>query len=365
MPRSLREYERKRDLSATPEPAGDGTAPSGDLPRFVVQEHSATRLHWDLRLEHEGVLASWAIPNGIPHDPEENRKAVRTEDHPLEYLDFHGEIPAGQYGAGTMTIWDRGTYECHKWEKGKVVLTFHGERLGGRYALFRAGSEKDWLIHRMDPPADPGREPMPENVVPMMARLSKLPASDDGWAYEIKWDGVRAIAYLQPGRLRLESRNLNDITVQYPELRSLVRDVGAHEAVLDGEIVAFDAEGRPSFERLQQRMHQASESTIRRRAKTHPVTYVIFDLLYLDGHSVMDEPYSERRRLLDGLGLHGEHWQVPAYSPREGAGLLAASAEQGLEGLVAKRVESRYEPGKRSGAWLKVKNTRRQELPKR
>ena len=361
MPPRLREYERKRDLSATPEPAGGETAPAGERPRFVVQEHSATRLHWDLRLEHDGVLASWAIPNGIPPDPDENRKAVHTEDHPLEYLDFHGEIPKGNYGAGTMKIWDRGTYECHKWEAGKVVVTFHGERLTGRYALFRAGSDKDWMIHRMDP-ADPGREPMPEGVVPMLARLAKLPKEDEGWAYEIKWDGIRAIAYLQPGRMRLESRNLNELTAQYPELRGLVRALGAHEVVLDGEIVAFDDEGRPSFERLQQRMHQTSESAIRRRAKSHPATYVIFDLLYLDGRSLMDEPYEERRRQLDALGLQGPHWQVPAYATGDGAGLLAASAERGLEGLVAKRLDSRYEPGRRGGAWLKVKNTARQEL---
>jgi bifunctional non-homologous end joining protein LigD len=362
MPRSLHEYERKRDLTATPEPAGRGDVPVEGLPRFVVQEHSATRLHWDLRLEHEGVLASWAIPNGIPPDPDENRKAVHTEDHPLEYLDFHGEIPQGNYGAGTMTIWDRGTYECHKWETGKVVVTFHGERLSGRYALFRAGSEKDWMIHRMDRPADAARESMPENVVPMLAKLSTLPNDDDGWAYEIKWDGVRAVAYCQPGRIRLESRNLNDLTAQYPEIRGLVRNLGAHEAVLDGEIVAFDDQGRPSFERMQQRMHQTSESVIRRRSKSTPVTFMIFDLLYLDGRSLMDETYAGRRELLEELGLQGAHWQVPASVEGDGAGLLAASAEQGLEGLVAKRVDSRYEPGKRPGTWIKVKNTARQEL---
>ena len=236
-----------------------------------MQEHHATRLHWDLRLEHDGALASWAVPNGIPEDPDENRKAVHTEDHPLEYLTFEGDIPEGNYGAGKMTIWDTGTYEPHKWEPRKVVVTFHGERLQGRYALFQAGrSEKDWLIHRMDPAADPGREPMPEHVVPMMARLGKLPAKDDGWAYEIKWDGVRAIAYSEPGRLRLESRNLNDITAQYPELRRLNRALSSHSAVLDGEIVAFDADGRPSFERLQQRMHLTGEAQIRRRAAGLP-----------------------------------------------------------------------------------------------
>jgi len=360
---SLSDYERKRDFGRTPEPSRGDSPGEGGLPRFVVQEHHATRLHWDLRLEHDGTLASWAIPNGIPEDPEENRKAVHTEDHPLEYLTFHGEIPEGNYGAGKMTIWDSGTYELHKWEDGKVILTFHGERLEGRYALFQAGrSEKDWLIHRMDPPADPAREPMPEHLVPMMAKLAKLPARDDEWAYEIKWDGVRAIAYSEPGRLRLESRNLNDIGARYPELRRLNRALGSHSAVLDGEIVAFDAEGKPSFERLQQRMHLTGESQIRRRAEDYPVVYVIFDLLFLDGHSLMGLPYSERRERLAALELDGPSWQTPEYQRGRGKDLLEATAANRLEGVVAKRLACPYEPGKRSGNWLKIKNTRRQEL---
>ena len=361
MNKRLKEYKGKRDFERTPEPAGGKG--DDDLRRFVVQEHHATRLHWDLRLEHEGALASWAVPNGIPEDPDDNRKAVHTEDHPLEYLTFEGQIPEGNYGAGKMTIWDSGTYELHKWEPRKVVLTFHGERLKGRYALFQAGrSEKDWLIHRMDPPVDAAREPMPEHVVPMMAKLAPLPASDTGWAYEIKWDGVRAVAYSEPGRLRLESRNLNDITAQYPELRPLNRALSSHSAVLDGEIVAFDAEGRPSFERLQQRMHLTGESQIRRRAQDHPVVYVVFDLLYLDGHSLMGLPYSARRERLEELELDGPAWQTPSYSEGGGKRLLAASDEKGLEGIVAKRLDSPYEPGKRSGGWLKIKNKRSQEL---
>ncbi len=356
----LETYRKKRDFGATPEPGADGSD-GGGQERFVVQEHHARRLHWDLRLEHEGALASWAIPNGIPQEPKENRKAVRTEDHPLKYLDFHGEIPKGQYGAGTMTIWDHGTYECHEWSDKKVTVDFHGERLHGRYALFRTGDESDWMIHRMDPP-EPGREPMPEHVVPMNAKLSELPRNEDRYGFEVKWDGVRAIAYMRPGRIHLESRNLKDITAQYPELRELTGALGADEAVLDGEIVAFDSEGRPSFERLQQRMHQTSESVIRRRMKSHPVSFMAFDLLYLDGHSLMDEPYTERRGKLEELGIQGEHMQTPAYSAGSGAALLKATAEQGLEGLMAKRLDSRYEPGKRGGAWLKVKNKASQEL---
>ena len=222
----LGEYERKRDFKATPEPAPRRRRGKGGAPRFVVQEHSARRLHWDLRLEHDGVAASWAVPNGIPEDPSENRKAVHTEDHPLEYLEFEGEIPKGEYGAGTMKVWDSGTYELEKWEPRKVMVRFEGERLRGRYALFRAGKdEKDWMIHRIDPP-ERQRDPFPEQVVPMLAKLAPLPARDEGWAAEVKWDGVRAIAYCQPGRLELQTRNLNVVTSQYPEVRRLGRQLG-------------------------------------------------------------------------------------------------------------------------------------------
>ena len=368
MPRQkLSEYEAKRDLKATPEPAGKRGRRAGKAPRFVVQQHHATRLHWDLRLEHDGALASWAIPNGIPPDPSENRLAVHTEDHPLEYLEFHGEIPKGQYGAGTMTIWDRGTFEVHKWEDKKVEVTFHGERLHGRYGLFPIGrdgdSKNDWMIHRMDPPDDPDRVPMPERVVPMMARAStRVPRDEQRWSFEVKWDGVRAVAYARPGRLRLESRNLNEITGTYPEVRGVLDDLGMHEAVLDGEIVTFDEQGRPSFERLQRRMHVSTASAIRRLQASTPVVYAIFDLLYLDGHSLMELPYRERRERLEALELGGRAWRVPAAHAGGGARLLEATRDQGLEGVVAKRLDSRYEPGRRSGAWLKVKNTLRQEL---
>jgi bifunctional non-homologous end joining protein LigD len=360
--RELGEYERKRDFAATPEPAPKRRHRKEGAPRFVVQEHSARRLHWDLRLEHDGVAASWAIPNGIPEDPSENRKAVHTEDHPLEYLEWEGEIPKGEYGAGTMRIWDRGTYELEKWEPEKVMVRFEGERLQGRYALFRAGKdEKDWMIHRIDPPAR-ARDPFPEKVVPMLAKLAPLPADDSKWAVEVKWDGVRALAYCRPGRLELQTRNLNVVTAQYPEVRRLSRQLGSRDAVLDGELVAFDAEGRPSFERLQQRIHQTDANVVRRRMKSHPVTYVVFDLLYLEGRNLIEEPYTRRRELLEGLGLDGESWQTPGYSVGHAAELLAASAERRLEGIVLKRLDSRYAPGKRNGAWLKAKTVGRQEF---
>src|ERR671926_571349 len=199
----LESYREKRDFQRTPEPAG-GDEGSSELPRFVVQEHHARSLHWDLRLEHDGTLASWAVPKGIPPDPDRNHLAVRTEDHPLEYLDFHGDIPEGEYGAGTMRIWDRGTYETHKFRDDEVMVTLHGDRVRGRYVLFRTRGN-DWMIHRMDPPEDPEREPMPESVAPMLARTGSLPAEDGRWAYELKWDGVRVIAFVEGGRVRLQA----------------------------------------------------------------------------------------------------------------------------------------------------------------
>jgi bifunctional non-homologous end joining protein LigD len=376
-PDKLKAYRGKRHAGKTPEPSGEsGPEGAADTPdhggRFVVQEHHATRLHWDLRLERDGVLASWAIPNGIPPDRGENRLAVHTEDHPLEYIDFHGEIPKGQYGAGSMTVWDTGTYETHEWSQDKVEVTFHGERLEGRYGLFPigrradgSGSEADWMIHRMDPPQYPERAEMPEHVPPMLAGSGKLPADDDRWSFEIKWDGVRALAYVKPGRLRLESRNLNEITHAYPEVRGLVEDLGMREAVLDGEIVAFGEDGAPSFERLQRRMHVNAPRAIARLQKSTPVVYAIFDLLYIDGRNLTALPYEERRARLEELGLGGPAWRVPAAWPGSasaGAELLKATAAQGLEGVVAKRLDSRYEPGRRTGAWVKVKNMRRQEL---
>ncbi len=358
----LNEYEKKRSFEKTPEPRGAKKSKQAKGNRFVVHEHHARRLHWDLRLERDGVLASWALPKGVPQDPKENRLAVHTEDHPLEYLEFEGEIPKGEYGAGTIAIWDRGTYEAEKLRDDEVILTFAGERVKGKYALFQTKGD-NWMIHRMDPPADPDHEAMPRHLKPMLATLStRLPPDEEAWAYEIKWDGVRAIAYSEAGRLRLESRNLREITSHYPELRGLGAELGAREAVFDGEVVAFDDDGRPSFELLQSRMNLASEAAVRRRMADCPVTYLIFDLLYLDGRSLVDLPYAERRKRLSQLELEGPSWQTPSHHRGEGKALLHLTRERGLEGLVAKRLDSRYLPGRRSRAWLKVKNIRSQEL---
>jgi bifunctional non-homologous end joining protein LigD len=360
MPDRLEAYRRKRDFQATPEPAPDPVedADPSAGPRFVVQEHHARSMHWDLRLEREGTLASWAVPRGIPWDPGRNGLAVRTEDHPLEYLDFEADIPEGEYGAGRMRIWDRGTYELHKWREDEVMFTLHGERVRGRYVLFRTGGQ-NWMIHRMDPPEDPAREPMPESMEPMLARLGALPPGDGRWAYEVKWDGIRAIGFCEGGRVRLCSRAGNDITSRYPELRDLGRALGSREAVLDGEIIAFDHDGRPSFQRLQRRMHVASEHAVRRLSASDPVVYVLFDLLFLDGRSLCGLSYDKRRERLLALELQGPAWQTPPHHLADGAALLEASRRMGLEGIVAKRRDCPYIPGRRSPGWVKVKNVRR------
>jgi bifunctional non-homologous end joining protein LigD len=356
----LESYRAKRDFGKTAEPEGGRDAGSAQG-RFVVQEHHARRLHWDLRLEHNGVLASWALPRGIPQHPKENRLAVRTEDHPLEYLEFEGEIPKGEYGAGTMEVWDRGTYDAEKFRDDEVIATFHGERLQGHYALFRTRG-KDWLIHRMDPPADPSYEPMPDRIEPMLARLGELPPDEEKWGFEVKWDGIRTVAFLDHGHIHLQGRNFTDFTPRYPEVRELAREVGARRLILDGEIVAFDDQGRPSFERLQTRMHLASDSAVRRRMRDTPVTYIVFDLLYLDGHSTLPLPYEQRRELLEALELEGPAWRTPAYHRGEGTALLEATREHGIEGIVAKRLDSAYQPGARTSAWLKIKNVCEQDV---
>jgi bifunctional non-homologous end joining protein LigD len=199
---------------------------------------------------------------------------------------------------------------------------------------------------------------MPEHVQPMLARTGALPRDESGWAFEIKWDGVRAIGYVDGGRLRLESRNGNDITPRYPELRGLGPELGSRAAILDGEVVAFEG-GRPSFQKLQSRMHLTSEHAVRRLAASDPVVYMIFDLLWLDGRSLMDRTYEERRAALQELGVGGPSWQAPAHHVGDGKRLLEASRAQGLEGIIAKRLDCPYVPGRRSQGWVKVKNVRR------
>lgn len=363
---ALETYRAKRDASRTPEPMGGATTrrrrrtPKG--PRFVIQEHHARALHWDFRLERGGVLVSWAVPKGLPLDTATNHLAVHVEDHPIEYGTFEGKIPEGEYGAGEVSIWDEGSFEEEKWTDREVKVVLHGShgRAEGRYVLFQTRG-KNWMIHRMDPPPE-GLEPLPESIAPMLATPGSLPRDDEAWAFEMKWDGIRAICRVDGGRTRFTSRNGNDLTAAFPELHPLGEVLGSRPALLDGEIVAFDDEGRPSFQALQGRMHTSDGNRARRAAAEHPAHYVVFDVLHLDGQSLLQESYEDRRHCLDELHLSGRTWTTSPSFPGPGSDVLAASKEQGLEGVVAKRCSSTYLPGKRSPDWVKVKNLRTQEV---
>lgn len=358
----LAEYRRKRDQARTPEPVPPSSrapSPAGESGIFVVQEHHARRLHWDFRLEHDGVLVSWALPKGVPEDPEVNHLAVHTEDHPMEYAGFEGEIPRGEYGAGQVTITDHGTFDAVKWTDREVKVTLHGERLHGGYVLFATDRDggKNWMIHRE-------RLPLPSSLTPMLATRDSPPDWDlEAWGIEMKWDGVRALAFCEDGRTWLRSRTGKDVTATYPELGGLARETGRRQVLLDGEIVAFGPDGHPDFEALQPRMHVSSAQQAKRLAATAPVAYLAFDVLQLDGRPLLALPYAERREILQTIIPNGSGFLAPPFFPgRDLDAVLEASVQQGLEGVVAKRLDSRYEPGIRTGTWLKVKNQLSQEV---
>jgi bifunctional non-homologous end joining protein LigD len=351
---SLDRYQEMRDFEATPEPAGAvKPTPKGELPRFVIQEHHATALHWDLRLERDGVLASWAIPKGIPPIPKQNHLAVHTEDHPLEYLEFHGEIPEGNYGAGSMKVWDEGTYEVHKWTDREVQVTFHGKRTHGRYVLFQTDG-RNWMIHRMDPPEDPDWEPMPTGLRPMLPIDGPMPSDPEHYGFEIAWGGERALVASEGGRVRVHNAAGDDIGAKLPEIRALGLTLGSTAVLLDGEIVALGNDGRPDPDRLRRRLDVRSDSTARRLANASPLVFMAFDVLWLDGHRTMELPYTDRRKLLADLQLSGRAWQAPAHHVGEGPALLEAARAQGLPGVVAKRLESVYVPGTVSEDWIRI-----------
>jgi bifunctional non-homologous end joining protein LigD len=356
----LAEYRRKRDPARTaePVPAADQPLPVGNDDTFVVQEHhtprgrAGERVHWDLRLERDGVLKSWAVPKGPPLVPDENRLAVPTEDHPLEYASFAGTIAAGEYGGGEVAIWDAGHYETEKWDERHIIVTFAGERLTGRYVLFPL-KDRAWNLKRLDPaPAHLPAKLTRPGFLPMLASPGELPsARDDAWGYEFKWDGVRALAYVAGGQVTLRSRKGEDITVRYPEVGALPSSLVGRDLVVDGEIVALDEQGRPDFGALQNRMHRTGRE-VRGLAEAKPVTYLVFDLLAEGETSLLDRPYAERRERLDDLAPAGKRWVLTPWFPGGGAEVLAASLENGLEGVVAKRLDSTYRPGARALEWV-------------
>jgi bifunctional non-homologous end joining protein LigD len=401
MARSLVEYQRKRDFAKTPEPAGH-PQPTGQN-RFVVQKHWATRLHYDFRLEMGGVLVSWAIPKGPTLNPAERRLAAHVEDHPVDYFDFEGLIPKGEYGGGTVMVWDWGTYELEEattpeeaLRRGEIKFRLNGQKLKGRYALVRTRSDKDWLlIKKRDEAADPNfdieslsysvktgrtreqieagqdavwssrrdegggridleqaeQAPMPQTLEPMKATLVKEAFDNDRWFFEVKWDGVRVLAFVDNGTARLQTRTGHSANDRYPELAGLSRAVNLKQAILDGEVVALDPDGRPSFQLLQNRGREAA-----------PIQYVIFDLLYADGRLLLKVPLEDRKRLLQNVLRQSATFRVSDHVVGSGRAFFAAAQKKRLEGIVAKLRDSPYQPGVRSHAWLKIKALLQQEV---
>ncbi|MCI0140322.1 ATP-dependent DNA ligase [Arthrobacter bambusae] len=394
----LATYVDKRDPQRTPEPfpavghqpgsrpLQDDAEPNPPGGIFVIQEHHARSFHLDFRLEHDGVLASWALPRGVPDTPDKNHLAVRTEDHPMEYAQFAGIIPQGEYGAGTVSIWDSGEFQCEKWRDGKeVIATLTGKPGGGlhgtrRFALIHTGeSPSQWLIHLMKdkpghravllPNAAPQSNGTP-SYAPMLATSgTTADVSAGDWLFELKWDGFRAIVSGSGGKIRLTSRSGIDMTPTYPELAD-PRYWPDHDFVADGEIVALSKNGHPSFELLQKRMNLFKPGDVERARASVPVQLMVFDLLYDEGSQgsadLTSLPLSERRERLATfhakLPARGSPIHVSEVLEHDLDDILASAAELGLEGVMAKRADSRYQPGRRSRSWIKLKLERTQEV---
>jgi len=372
----LEKYRSMRDGAKTPEPVPADAPETSTGSSFVIQEHHARRLHFDFRLEHDGVLVSWALPKGVPTDRKTNHLAVQTEDHPLEYGSFEGEIPAGEYGAGTVTIWDAGSYELEKWRDGEeVIATLHGEKHGShRYALIHTGkgdgkAQNNWLIHLMEDAHEQSRTPAkkkPERTAPPKPMLATLGSEalihDEGdYAFEMKWDGYRAIAQIEDGEVRLLSRNGNDMTATYPELGDLVGAVNG-DAVLDGEIIAPARGGRPDFARLQSRGKLSKKADVEKAMASTPVRFVAFDILSIDGDSLVKKTYDERRALLEDTVTPGGTVDVPPAFEGDLGSAIESSRTLALEGVIAKLRSARYSPGRRTDAWVKIKHHATQDV---
>ncbi|GAT12821.1 ATP-dependent DNA ligase [Mycolicibacterium novocastrense] len=354
VPDRLTTYRSMRDASKTPEPVPNKPPKTGNNDKFVIQEHHARRLHYDLRLERDGVLVSWAVPKNLPDTPSVNHLAVHTEDHPLEYLTFHGEIPKGEYGGGKMIIWDTGTYEAEKFndvppdstkEGGEVIINLRGEKVDGRYALIQTDG-KNWLAHRMKDQ----KRPHAGDLAPMLSTegsVARLKASQ--WAFEGKWDGYRVIVDADRGRLTVRSRRGRDVTGEFPQFEAVAADLADHHVILDGEAVALDESGVPSFSEMQN------------RARSTRVEFWAFDILHLDGRSLLRAKYSDRRRILEALA-EGGGLIVPDQLPGDGPEAMEYARKMRWEGVVAKKRDSTYQPGRRSKAWIKDKVWNTQEV---
>ncbi len=416
---ALTEYRGKRKFEETPEPTGTEAASGRQhAPIFVVQKHDATQLHYDFRLEFDGVLKSWAVPKGPSLNPAEKRLAMMVEDHPLDYADFEGVIPKGHYGAGPVMVWDNGTFEVEgklsmadQLQKGDLKFTLYGQKLRGSFVLVEIRGDKqkgkpwllikhrdayvdaEWNVEEHDgsvlsgrslkqidegaPPSETAsaatarsmssqrmdaadlegarKSKMPKEVRPMLATLADKPFSDPDWLFEIKWDGIRAVTFLEDGHVRLQSRTGRDITGQYPDLRDIAKHVDAVTAVLDGEIVVLDEDGRSNFERLQSRMNVRSPSA--ELVKQAPVIYYVFDLLYCDGQDLRQTPLIERKEFLRRVLRPRPPVVYADHQLEKGKELMEQAEQHGLEGIIGKRLRSAYTED-RSHSWLKFKITR-------
>lgn len=352
-PEPLREYKRKRTFGVTPEPAGD-LAPPSPQPLFMIHKHHARRLHFDLRLERAGVLVSFAVPKGLPEEPDVRRLAVHVEDHPMEYATFEGRIPEGEYGAGEVRVFDTGTYEALEWTDRKITIRLHGERIGGDYHLVNTDG-KNWLIFRSKRAGALPRLPSAPKIEPMLATPGGEPFDSPEWTFEVKWDGVRTLAYLD-GQTRLVSRRGRVVNDQYPELAGMHELLSGFNGLVDGEIICLDKGGRPSFEAIQQRFTTSKPSST--LLKNHPVQFIAFDLLWLDGASLLEQPMEERLELLDRVLVPGKHVVRSVRIPEKGTVLFEQAKARGLEGVIAKRAGSLYRPGIRTKDWIKIKATK-------
>jgi bifunctional non-homologous end joining protein LigD len=374
-PASLAEYDRKRDFSKTPEP---GSAPAEAAPapphpagiaeaaamepgrRFVIQQHHATRLHHDVRFERDGVLVSFAVPKRLPEEPGVRHLAVQTEDHPLDYMSFTGSIPSGEYGAGEVRLFDLGTYEEIERRDGKLTFRLHGSRYhGAEYHMHRT-KDRDWICFLAGKRSLPQPPPPPE-ITPMMATIEAEPFDDDDWVFEVKWDGHRCLANLGSGGTRLVSRTGKDATSAFPELAELHRQLAARNALVDGEVAAMDEQGRPSFERMQDRFHRSPAELARDAGRLPPIQFLAFDLLFLDGLPLLDEPLERRQELLAEVLIPSKLVTISQPVRGDGVTFFEQVKAVGLEGIVAKRAASTYQPGRRSPDWRKIKTVRRQE----
>jgi len=347
-PEQLEKYSKKREFEKTPEPAAIVIEGKGN--QFVVHRHHASRLHYDLRLEKDGVLKSWAVPKGLPPAPGVKRLAVQTEDHPMEYLKFEGRIPKGQYGGGDMWVYASGRYEITKDKKDGFYFRLHSTAVSGEYRIYKI-KNKDYLLERVDRPQV---DWLHDRIDPMLAQAQKGIINSDTYIYEVKWDGIRVVVSLDENKITLRSRNNIDLSKKFPELLTAEKSFRGTCGVFDGEIVCLDKKGKPDFKEVIHRMKRSSENDIQRAMKSHPAFCYLFDLLYLDGRPVINEPLLRRREWLKDAVKKDSAYRL-SEPVEDGEALFSAAGELGLEGIMAKEKNSRYFPGKRTDTWYKIK----------